>query len=621
MKPLNRSDDIEAIRSSNDIVDVISQYVSLKQSGKNFKGLCPFHKEQTPSFNVNPDNQFFYCFGCGAGGDVFSFIMQIENMTFPEAAEVLAERVGMSFSVKAGSRDSEEFQKRERLYKANSLAAEYFHNYLTQTIEGKAAREYLAQRGIKPKAIQEFMLGYSPNRWDGLMNVMLKKSFSAKELENAGLILANRDRDSHYDRFRDRLIFTIWDHMGRIVGFGGRTMNDSQGPKYLNSPETLIFEKNKGLYGLHIAKDEIRRTGIVVLVEGYIDVISAHQSGIKNVVASMGTSLTEGQVNLISRYAKEVLIAYDADAAGANATLRGLDLLRAAGLYVKIISLPSGMDPDELIRRSGATVFIGLMEKALSLAEYRIELILDNSDISTVEGKSKAVRDLINFLVTLDNAVEEEEYAKKFARELGISEGSILIELEKARRSHIKTKSIENKFPKNNHTNVKNTNYTNNMKAQSTSAIEKAEKMLLYFIIWHKELRIEVEERIGVEGFTNPQFRELAAVLFKNHDSHEGALLLKKLNMDFTNTFNVGMTQLLAEISLLQSDVEYKKEVFDDCLKYIEKRILDEKIKALDDEINILFNKGDKESALKRLQYKGDLMKERGKLSSFQGIS
>jgi DNA primase len=617
MKSQGRSGDVEAIRRASDIVDVISLYVPLKESGRNFKGLCPFHKEKTPSFNVNQERQFFYCFGCGAGGDVFNFVMRIENMTFLEAAELLADRAGIPFSLGPQEESSEEFKKRETLYNMNLLASQYFYGLLMNSKEGQTAREYLMARGLTRETMKQFQLGYSQDRWDGLMRFMMSKGFEPGELEEAGLVLPTRNRDGYYDRFRDRLIFTIWDPVGRPIGFGGRSLEDQKGPKYLNSPETMIFEKNRWLYGLNLAKEEIRRTGTLVLVEGYMDVISAHQSGIKNVVASMGTSLTDGQVRLIRRYAKEVLIAYDADAAGTGATLRGLDMLRSAGLHVKVVTLPAGLDPDDVVRKGGPDALRSLLERALSLTQYRTGLILRRADLTTVEGKSRAVRELVYFLVTLDNAVEEEEYARRAAKKLNLSENSVLTELEKARGRRAATQNRENKFPQNNHTNVKNVNYTNS--SRPALALKRAEKALIHIIISDGELRRELKEKMEIATFSE-EHRSLVENVYRIGDFSE-EIPVGELSQKLLSESDEEALRLLAEISLMEIDLEEKRRIFDDCINCIRRHKLDEEIKSVDHKIQISVSQGLKDDVKELLRYKNDLLKERGKFSSFQGIS
>ncbi len=364
------TDTVDQVRERLDIVDLIGQQVNLRKAGRNFKGLCPFHQEKTPSFIVFPDSQTFHCFGCGAGGDAFNYLMQLEHLDFRGALEQLAARTGVELKPAGPPPEPEEVERNQRLFEINSRAANWFSHVLWQTRFGTAGRDVLERRGVDRATAERFQLGYAPDSWDALLNHFRERGISEAETVAAGLAI-EREGGGCYDRFRDRLIYPIQDKDGRVIGFGGRAIGDVQ-PKYLNTPQTVIFDKGANLYALHLAQDAIRRTREVVVVEGYMDAIAAHQFGFENVVASMGTALTSDQVRLVRRSVDRILLALDSDAAGQMATLRGLDVLReglaeadrptadAAGLVrfertlrtdIRIVKLPSGKDPDELIRK------------------------------------------------------------------------------------------------------------------------------------------------------------------------------------------------------------------------------------------------------------------------------
>ncbi|MBC7324858.1 MAG: DNA primase, partial [Moorella sp. (in: Bacteria)] len=369
-----------------DIVEVIGSYLQLKKRGRNYVGLCPFHKEKTPSFTVSPDKQMFYCFGCGAGGDVFAFLMKQDGLSFPEAVKSLAARAGLDL---AGGEESplarQQRQWKERLYELGAIAASFYYRLLMRHPVAAPARAYLQQRGVKGETARLFELGYAPASGTALVTYLRRQGFTSREIDQAGLS-ASRPPAGTADRFRARLMFPIKDSRGRVIGFGGRTLGEGQ-PKYLNSPETVLFHKGRHLYGLHLALPGIRRQNRAILVEGYMDMIAAWQHGLDNVVASLGTALTPEQARELKKYAREVIIAFDADTAGEAATLRGLDILAAAGLQVRVLQLPSGKDPDEFLAAHGAAAFRELVETSSSLMEFRINKAVSQYDPARPLGR------------------------------------------------------------------------------------------------------------------------------------------------------------------------------------------------------------------------------------------
>lgn len=423
---------VDRVREANDLVEVVSGYVRLQRAGHTYKGLCPFHSEKTPSFTVSSDKQLFYCFGCQAGGNVFHFIMKIENLDFPGALKFLAKRAGIALPEPELSPEARaRREQRDRLRDVVELAVRFYHSVLVRHPAGGAGRDYARSRGLDEDVIARFELGFAPNAWDGLTRFLEKRQVDLALAEEAGLLSRRRD-GGYYDRFRNRLMFAIRDGRGQAIGLGGRALDGGE-PKYLNSPETLLFHKGDNLFGLHLAAEAIRKAGYALVVEGYLDAVACHQYGFRQAVASLGTALTDTQARLLARYAAEVRIAYDADAAGQAATWRGLDLLASAGFRVKVVTLPEGDDPDSVLRRRGRDGLEQPLAAAEPLVEYKLGVIARRHDLGTLEGKIEAVRDIVPVLEGLDNAVAREEYLPRVALTLGISVGALEEEMARAR--------------------------------------------------------------------------------------------------------------------------------------------------------------------------------------------
>jgi DNA primase len=440
---------VDEIKERLDIVEVVSSYVALKKAGRNYKGICPFHAEKTPSFVVFPDTQSWHCFGaCGTGGDIFTFVMRQENQDFAGALSLLAQRAGVSLKPRTEA-DLAEDKLKKRLHEINERAAEYFHNLLLNSIEGEMARTYLAQREIHRETINRFQLGYALDDWQALGDYLQQRGYQREDILAAGLIIEREDGSGHYDRFRGRLVVPIRDERGRVVGFGARALDDST-PKYINSPQTPVFDKSTILFGLDLAKGVIRREGLAVIVEGYMDVLMAHQHDIANVVASMGTALTEAQLKLLARFGKRFALALDADAAGYQATLRSMSLAQETlaqrvvpvptpgGLIkyesrldidIRIITLPQGQDPDKVIRESPA-LWAELVENALPIVEYYFRAITSELDLDSPKGKAEAVRRLMPVIQEIGNAVERTHYIQKLARLVRMDERTLLRQAE-----------------------------------------------------------------------------------------------------------------------------------------------------------------------------------------------
>ncbi len=418
---------LQELTERSDIVDVVGSYVRLsKKSGSNLFGLCPFHSEKTPSFSVSADRQIYHCFGCGKGGGVINFIMEIENLSFPEAVEFLAKRAGMAIPEQEDGRES---KKRRRMAELNRDAAKYFYSNLSLPI-GKPALDYMASRRISPTTAKRFGLGYAPDSWDGLIKAMTEKGYSEFELRDAGLVRTGKN-GGHYDTFRNRLMFPVIDVKGDFIGFSGRILGDGE-PKYMNSPETIVFNKSRNLFGLNLAKKS--KNGYIILSEGNIDVVMMHQAGFDSAVASLGTSLTPEQARLISRYTNEVIIAYDNDEAGRKASRRAISLLEKLDLKVRVLSLSGAKDPDEYIKTKGVDAFRNLLEKSENHIDYRLQSVIDKYDLSIDEQKVAFVKEAADTVAQLPGSVERQVYAMRIASLSGMSKELVADEVERRRK-------------------------------------------------------------------------------------------------------------------------------------------------------------------------------------------
>lgn len=421
---------LDELTARNPIEDVVGQYVSLKRSGSNLFGLCPFHGEKTASFSVAPDKGIYYCFGCHKGGSVINFQMEIEGMSYPDAVRALAKRVGMEVP------EDEQYQSRyraqERLWALHKEAARFFHSQLYAS-SGAEALNYALGRGMNKYILTTFGVGYAPDTWDSLTKAMQSKGYTEQELKDSGLVTVSRKNGRIFDRFRGRLMFPIIDVRGNVIGFGGRIIKkDSDAAKYLNSPETLIFNKRKNLFGLNLAKKT--KLPYFILVEGNIDVVSLHQYGFDNAVASLGTSLTEEQAVLLARYTEQVVLIYDGDAAGQRATQRAIPILEKAGIDVKVLQLRDAKDPDEYLKKFGADRFKNLLEESSNRVEYQLRAIMKKYDLREDEQRVKFIAEAAEFISTLPSAVQREVYGIRAAEAAGISFDAMKIEADKAYR-------------------------------------------------------------------------------------------------------------------------------------------------------------------------------------------
>ncbi len=413
-------DFIDQIRQNADIINLASQYTTLRKRGTKYVGLCPFHSEKTPSFTIDPEKQLYHCFGCGVGGDIFTLIMEKENLSFPETLKHLAQKYNIPLPQKK-KLSPQLLKLEEKLYKINEDALAFFKKNLFNTEEGKKAIGYLQERHISDEIIQKFKIGYALNSWDSLISFFQRKKVSPKILEKAGLVIFNPKKNSYYDRFRGRIIFPIFNLSGKVIAFGGRSIINSD-PKYLNSPDTLIFSKRKLLYGINFSKELIRNKGKVIFLEGYTDFISLYKEGITNIAASLGTSLTTDQISLALRFGEKIFICYDSDPAGIKATKRAVSLCLEKGAPVNIIVLPKGSDPDSTIHRYGKEAFNKLINNSIPGLKFLINSLLEEYNINIPEEKSKIARNIVNILVKVPDSIIRSEYFKQSSEWLSIDE-------------------------------------------------------------------------------------------------------------------------------------------------------------------------------------------------------
>ena len=417
-------DVINQIRDRTDIVEVVGQHVSLARAGQNLKGLCPFHQEKSPSFTVSPSRQIFHCFGCGAGGNVFTFLTRITGASFPETVRELGRKVGIEVE-EAVSQAGPQTAQTVRIEQVNKAAAEWFRKNLNDDRVGAEAREYLSSRGMLPSTIERFGIGLAPAEWDGLSKSLAKQGFTQSEVASAGLTIARDNGSGFYDRFRSRVMFTITDLRKRVVGFGGRVLGEGT-PKYLNSPDTALFKKGQTLFALDVAREAVTRTKTVIVVEGYFDAIALHQAGLTHTVATLGTALTDEHIQVLRRFASKVVLLFDPDAAGVRAALRGLDLFVNSGLGVKVVTLPAGEDPDTYVRKEGANAFDRLEEQAPSLLDFALEHSLKTAETSTIEGRIRSVDEILRILQKSEHPIEREERIRLVAERLGINQQRLI---------------------------------------------------------------------------------------------------------------------------------------------------------------------------------------------------
>lgn len=515
------------LKERSDITDVVSGYVNLKRRGRNMVGLCPFHSEKTPSFNLYPENGSFYCFGCGAGGDVITFIMKIENLDYIEAVKFLAQRAGIE--VPENSYDDGMGKLRMRIFEANREAARFYNKKLYEP-EGKEGLDYLYRRELPDNIIRRFGLGYSPKSRYALCDHLRSLGFKDSEIVAANLAFRSQDGRRIVDRFSDRVMFPIIDLRGNVIGFGGRILTD-QKPKYLNTSDTPAFKKSANLFSLNNAKNTGERT--LILCEGYMDVIALSKAGFKNAVATLGTALTAEQAILMKRYADEVIICYDADEAGQKATARAITLLRNAGLVIRVLSIPEGKDPDEFIRNKGekgAAAFKNVLESSGNDVEYRLTKLKNKFDLERPDQKAGYMLEAMKVIATLDSSIEQDIYVSRLSAELSIDKASINADLQKLKRRR-EGEARKQEYKKLSTELSGRDDKINTEKSKHTRAA-KAEEMLIAFIVYNNDMEKAASQRISPEDFVTKFNSRLYSYIINK--IHEGVSPSTTLSRDFT---------------------------------------------------------------------------------------
>jgi len=565
---------LEDILSRIDIAELISGYIPLKRAGRNFKALCPFHHEKTPSFMVSPERQIFHCFGCGVSGNAFKFLMQFERLEFPEAVETLAKKAGVVLPQEAGP-DYQTASLSSELYKINELSASFYAGILNSK-EAAHAKNYLLKRGISEESIKLFKLGYAPDKWDGLINYLRAKNISLALLEKAGLVLT-KEAGGYYDRFRNRIIFPIFDIKSRVLGFGARILNDTL-PKYINSPETPIYVKGRNLYGLNLAKEAIRQNDCVVVVEGYLDFITPYQEGLNYIVASLGTALTYEQARILKRHTNNVVMVYDGDAAGELATLRTLDIFIEEGLGVKVVSLPKGFDPDLFVLKSGIAKFKQEIAQAQNLFDYKLKILKSRYDFMQIEGKAKIATEMLPTINKFKNAVLKSEYLKKLAEELGIEEDALLQEIKKIKVGR-PYQSLE-QAPSRKDLNINPT-----------------EKLLIKLMLEEADLIEHMRESLEPADFQDERVSKIVSIMF-DLCAQGKSIEPRNLMNDFGEN---DISQIICESTFLpEVPSQDKEKIVDGCIQRLKGERLKLQKQKLHDEIKQAQHSGDEEG-LQRL--------------------
>ncbi|MBL7070715.1 MAG: DNA primase [Candidatus Omnitrophica bacterium] len=580
---------IEQILDKCDIAEIISSYIPLKRAGRNFKASCPFHHEKTPSFVVNPSKGIFHCFGCGVGGNAFSFIMKYEKLEFPEVAKILAKKTGVRLPERPDRNAGAQTSLINRLYGAHEHAAVYFQNALASPA-GKRAREYIAKRGLQSETIRKFGLGFALNAWDGLLLYLKRKGFAADTLEKSGLIIKKQEGSGHFDRFRNRLIFPIFDQRDKIIAFAGRVLDDSL-PKYMNSPETPIYNKSRILFGLNFARKGIGGKDAAIVVEGYTDLMIPYQDGMDNIVASCGTALTLDHVRLLKRHSRNVIMVYDSDKAGEMATLRGLDVLLSEDMNVAIARLPEGFDPDSYVRKYGIAKFTDALKKPVSLFEYELDLFTAAHGTSSTEAKTKVADEMLKVIGRVNNEILKSEYIKKLGERLDLSEGAIRQESQRLIKD-------------------RRTGYGPGPRPLVREAIKplsEADKILIGLMLEDNSVISLVKEKIGHAEFSNEFAQNIARFIFDFYESNRPvtyAALISHIDAD-------GSENLLSEIGTAQFAAANKEKNLEDCISWIKKDNLKRELDDLRAEIKKAQNAGENSRLTELVSRYNRLIKEK----------
>lgn len=561
---------LDDILSRVDIVELISGYIPLKRAGRNFKANCPFHHEKTPSFMVSPDRQIYHCFGCGESGNAFKFLMRYERMEFPEAVETLAKKAGVILP-EARINNQQAVSLSTQLYKINELACFFYASNLNLSTGQGQAKDYLINRGIKEETIKLFKLGVALDKWDALINQLRAKNISLSLLEKAGLVLS-KEGGGYYDRFRNRIIFPIFDIKSRTIGFGARVV-DSSLPKYINSPETPVYIKGKNLYGLNFARDAIRQNDYAVVVEGYLDFIIPYQEGLQNIVASLGTAFTEEQALLLKRYTDNVVVVYDGDAAGEMATLRTLDIFIEEGINVKVVSLPIGFDPDSFVRKNGIDKFREKTNNAENLFDYKLKILKSRYNIKEIEDKAKISSEMLITVNKFKNAVLKSEYIKRLAEELSVKEDALLEELNKLKDERVGL-SLEK------------------VGLKRAININPTEKLLIKLMLQESELINRIRQYLEPSDFQDETTSKIVSTIFEL--ASQGKSIDRGILINHFGDEDI--LQVISEsVFMPEVSMEHKEKIVNDCIQRLKNGKIKLKRQHLHEQIKLAQHLGDDE--------------------------
>ncbi|MFC1855148.1 DNA primase [Thermodesulfobacteriota bacterium] len=572
------------IREANDIIDIISARMNLKKAGKNYKGLCPFHSEKSPSFSVNPDKQFFHCFGCGEGGDIFTFLMKYENISFYDAIKTLAGSAGITLETEPASPEKKQrAELRDKLFLINEEAANFFvSNFKTKF--GEQCIDYLKNREMTKDSIKKFKIGVALDSWDSLLKHLKSKGYSEEIIEKAGLIVKKEGASSYYDRFRKRLIFPILNTSGNVIGFGGRVLDDSL-PKYLNSPETPLFNKGENLYALFQAKESARKLNYLIIVEGYLDAITPNQYGVENVVATLGTALTENHIRLIKRYVKKVVLIFDPDEAGTKAALRGLDLFLKTDMKANVVALKENLDPDNFMKKYGKDGFLKELTKSVRILDFFINYTINATKIKTIDDKISIVNEILPKIRLLKNAISRDHYLKKLSEKLEIKENLLRQELIKGGElKNAPTPSMKRE----------------SLRTSLSSPILNAEETLLKVILSSSNIALRAKDILNLDDICDPSIQNVIEKVFNVVEPEKEIDTLSIIDSDDEELKN-SISKLLLEDSL-KTDNELERAFVESIFK-VQQSSIDRKL----EEIQALIVKATKE---KNEELKEELLKE-----------
>ncbi|WP_438346864.1 DNA primase [Paenibacillus sp. FA6] len=555
---------IDSVLEHNDIVDTVGKYVHLTKQGKYMKGLCPFHSEKTPSFTVTPEKQIFYCYGCGKGGNSIKFMMEIEGLSFPEAVKMMAEESHIEMPEVQGFAVISVNPERERLLQAYEWSSKFFHYLLKNTEHGKPAMAYLRSRGFTDKMIDQFQIGYAPDTWNTLVQFLTKRSFDLEEMDKGGLLSTRSDGTGYIDRFRDRVIFPINDRSGRVIAFAGRVLGDAQ-PKYLNSPESQLFNKSRILYNLHQAKNSIRKLRQIVLFEGYGDVIAAWEAGVQNGVATMGTSLTESHISMMKTMADELLICYDGDRAGQSSAMKNIPMIESAGLRIKIAVLSDGLDPDDFVRKYGPERFMSqIIDGAVSTTKFKLIYLKKNHILLEEDGKIAYMKEVLPIIAALPSSTEREVYLRELSSEHQLSYESLKQDCNLIRQT------MQKNMPDGDNFDLGWNNGRHKKEKVSTPtllpAYHTAERRILGLMLQDVEVAQYVSERLG-EAFNIEDHAAIAAYLYAYYAQGKHP----DISRFISSLQDDRLEKTLSSISMMDIPREWNVELLDDYIREIHK--------------------------------------------------